>query len=161
MGSISKIKYHNFEKYLKNFEEYINVLENNKFPADQIHQKRIGEKTFLNLKGLKNFKGLYAFWKKEDLMYVGVSKYVINKLFQEIKGNTYKEAIFAHKIAYADNKDLPNNKVPKPIIKKIQDTQISKMQISYIEINNDIELYLFEIFAALYFESLFNTFEIE
>ena len=63
-----------FNKYTEKFQSYINKLKDSKFPATDILKKGVGEETFKKLIEKEDFKGAYAFWLGEEVVYVGISK---------------------------------------------------------------------------------------
>lgn len=156
-----------FNKYTEKFKEYINKLEKDKISAQDIIEPGVGVKTFIKNKKLKgDFKGLYALWENDEVVYVGISKNVIARLYDHIKSSTHYTATFAVKIMKTDNGyDGSRSDITSKEIKEVIDDRISEMDISYVKLGEsddekfDTELYLFEVYAAIYYQTKYNTFE--
>jgi hypothetical protein len=109
-----------------------------------------------------NVKGAYVFYENDKMVYVGISQNIANRIYQHIKGTTHFSATFAIKILKTDNsklKDKPRKDFCSNVIQRAQEERISKMKFSFIEINEDNELYLFEVWLAMNENTKYNTFE--
>lgn len=156
-----------FKKYTEKFKEYIKTLENDKISAQDIREPGVGVKTFIKDKELKSdFKGLYALWEDNEVVYVGISKNVIARLYDHIKSTTHFTATFAVKIMKTDNDyDGSRSDITSEEIKEVIDERISNMNVSYVKLGEsddekfDTGLYLFEVYAAIYYQAKYNTFE--
>jgi len=157
----------NFGLYQSKFSSYIKGLEKDKLAVSEILKAGVGVKTFIKNKKIKSdFKGLYAFWENGKIVYVGISRTVIARLYQHIKTKSHYTATFAVKIMRTDEgNEKDRAKITKDDFAKIMDDRISKMKFSYVKISctendkTDTELYLFEIYAAIHFQAKYNTFE--
>jgi predicted GIY-YIG superfamily endonuclease len=155
-----------YEDYTIDFEKKLNQLYNDtRYPIEELFSKGKSEKTILKeLKLLSiGFKGLYVFWEKEKAVYVGISKNVIRRLVQHIKGTTYHSSTFPIKILKMDDENkygkLGRKEFKSHILKPVQKNKIKKMKISFIPFDDDVELYLFEVYCAIELGCRYNTFE--
>lgn len=112
----------------------------------------------------KDFSGCYILLKNRKPFYVGISRSVVKRLTQHVKGKTSEAASLAYRMAC--------NRKPHSLWRAVamQDVQfqneferakkaLRSMDVAVIEIQNPVELYLFEVFCALKCGTgRFNTF---
>jgi len=112
----------------------------------------------------KDFSGCYVLLKNRKPFYVGISKSVITRLTQHVKGKTHFAASLAYRMAC--------HRKPHALRRAsaMQDVQfqneferakqdLQSMEAAVIEINNPVELCLFEVYCALKCDTgRFNTF---
>ncbi len=113
-----------------------------------------------------DFKGLYIFVNDTTPFYVGISKAVIGRLLQHTKGHSHNIASLAYAIGLiryeflygkkhkGGRKELNFKQDVKPVKKFLLN-----QKIALLNIENDEELYLCEVFFAMKFKIHLNTFE--
>lgn len=131
----------------------------------QFSEKGIGKKTILNkLKKKSDFQGCYVLSDGNGPLYVGISRGVVQRLIQHVKGKTHFDASFAYRIASENHAhemsrdDAMNHDEFKTYFSDAK-SYISRMSVAFIEVSNDLELYLFEVYCSMELDtSLWNTF---
>lgn len=124
-----------------------------------------GKRTTLKqLEKENDFSGCYVLLKNRKPFYVGISRSVVKRLTQHVKGKTHFAASLAYRMA-CDRKPhaLDRTTAMQNARFQVEFEQAKKellsMEVAVIEIQNPVELYLFEVFCALKFgTSRFNTF---
>ena len=113
-----------------------------------------------------DFKGLYVFINDKTPFYIGISKGVIGRILQHIKGHSHNTATLAYNIGLkrhelrtnkehlGERKDL-NFKTEVEPAKRF----LLKQKIAFLRIDNDEELVLFEIFCSMKLKTILNKFE--
>ena len=113
-----------------------------------------------------DFKGLYVFVHNDIPIYVGISKGVIGRIFQHTKGHNHNTSTLAYNIGLiryeiangkkylGDRKDL-NFKTEVAPVKEF----LMKQKIAFLPIDDNEELYLFEIYTAIKLQTWLNKFE--
>ncbi len=118
-------------------------------------QKGIGNKTLLkSLNRQKDFSGCYVLIENAAPVYVGISRTVIQRLLQHTKGTTHYNASLAYRIAtdrYAHGLQREAAMKDPVFIKEFEWAKeyIASLKVAFVEIENDIEIYLFEAYCAL------------
>jgi predicted GIY-YIG superfamily endonuclease len=110
----------------------------------------------------KDFRGCYVFLRGDKPVYVGVSKNVIKRICQHVSGTEHNSATFVYKMTAAVvklNKSTGNKKKPTRAAAMIRrrfrrvfgekQARLLDMRVAYIPIENHLELYLFEAYAAM------------
>jgi predicted GIY-YIG superfamily endonuclease len=109
--------------------------------------------------------GCYVLIDSDDPIYVGISKNVIRRLRQHVRGTTHFDASLAYKIA-ATRK--PHTMTRKEAMSKHRfhlefekaRSELSDLHVAFIPIANLLELHLFEAYCAMELDtSKWNTFE--
>ncbi len=114
----------------------------------------------------EDFKGLYIFLNKDKPFYVGISKCVIGRIFNHTKGHSHNTSTLAYNIGliryeimtgrkHTGNRNDLNFKTEVEPIKEF----LLKQRIAFLPIENDEELYLFEIFCSMKLKTILNKFE--
>lgn len=110
----------------------------------------------------QDFKGVYVFIKNNIPFYVGISKEIIRRILQHLKGTDHYKSSFCYKIGadvyFKQNgikhdggrKGLPFEKWVNPVKEELFDCNISLFSIE-----DDLELYLFEVFASMKLGTLY------
>ncbi|MFN8438991.1 MAG: hypothetical protein U0V72_15380 [Cytophagales bacterium] len=158
--------------YTKTFEDYTNELprkflelqKKQKYVVNELFKDGNGAKTILKtLKLTEDIRGLYVFWKGNEAVYVGISGNVIERLIQHIKSNNYHSATLPIKILKTEEHEKYNlcqrECFDSTIISDAQNTYLTNMSISFISIEDDLELYLFETYCAITFKCKYNDFK--
>ena len=125
-----------------------------------------GKATILEKLRLKSdFKGCYVLLDKEKPIYVGISQSVIQRLQQHVKGQTHYDASLAYRMA-SDKVPLETTRAEAmqndPFRKAFIHSKeyLQSLFVAFIEIENAVELYLFELYCALELDTeKWNTFE--
>lgn len=113
-----------------------------------------------------DFKGLYIFFYKKIPIYVGISKGVIGRITQHIKGNSHHTSTLAYNIGliiYEIEKgekyigtrsdfDFVANVAPAKAF-------LLDQKIAFIPIETNEELYTFEVYCAMKLQCWLNRFE--
>lgn len=151
-----------FEDYTKDvlpgkFEEFKSMI-GRAFRVKDLFGRGQGEKSILKKIGrISDFKGVYAFIDEGEVIYVGTSEKVINRLSYQVKGYTKYQAHLAWELAKAN--DLYINKKRKiPNLDKAK-SMIMNMKVLFMEITSPIERHLFEIYSCMHFDCKFNFVE--
>lgn len=103
----------------------------------EIHIKRTGKNS--------DFQGCYVLGDENGPLYVGISRGVIQRLIQHVKGKNHFDASFSYRIASENYEhemsrgDAMNHDEFKMYFSDAK----AVMSVAFIEISNDLELYLF------------------
>jgi len=136
---------------------FLHLKENMKtpFPASWIKEPGVGQATLLKRLGRKNdFSGCYVFIENDKPLYVGISRTVIVRLFQHLTSNTHFSGTLAYYIAKRQsNPDgtREQNMTDEAFRALFEDSQrrLEQCSIATVEIDNPVELHLFEVYAAM------------
>jgi hypothetical protein len=125
----------------------------------------VGVRSLLKQHGHKaDFPGCYVLIEAGNPLYVGISRSVFSRLRQHVMGNTHYDASLAYRMAATDR---PHTKTRGDAM---QDPEFAAafqshraflrtLQVAAIDVPNSVELYLFEVYAAMAFDcSTWNTF---
>lgn len=148
-------------------QHFARLKENMKspFPASWIRERGVGQATLLQRLGKKkDFSGCYVFIEQEKPLYVGISRGVIGRLFQHLTSNNHFSGTFAYYMAKRQNdpggtrEQNMKNAAFRALFNNSQ-RRLEQCSIATVEIDNAIELHLFEVYAAMEFGTgEFNTF---
>lgn len=121
----------------------------------EFSKKGIGKTiTLKNLKLQSDFSGCYVMIEDGSPVYVGISRSVISRLLQHVKGTTHFDASLAYRMANdglqhnLSRSDAMQTDDFKKRFKKAKE-RISRMGVAFIKIDNDLEIYLFEAYCAM------------
>lgn len=137
------------------------LLEQNKIKKDWI-------KTYKTKKGKKkeDFKGLYIFYHNSTPFYVGISKGVIGRICQHLKGKTHNNSTLAYKIGlikyeYENGSPYEGERENFDFISHVEPVKkfLLKQKISILPIDNAEELFLFEVYCSMKLGTWCNDFE--
>ena len=149
--------------------EYMTALRNsisNPSKMSLFCERGVGVKSILSTLGRSNdFSGCYVLLKDGQPFYVGISRTVVQRLQQHVKGNTHFDASLAYRMA--------TNKFPHELTRNeamadtefrehfdIARTFLQNSSVAFIEIDNPLELYLFEAYCAMELDTCeWNTFK--
>ena len=134
------------------------------YPMAEFGRKGIGPKTMLRRLGhSEDFAGCYVLLDQDKAVYVGISRTVVQRLLQHVKGKTHNNASLAYRIASKKYPlDLNRNeamKVPafRAEFDKAKD-HLKSLQVAFVPIDNAVELHLFEVYCAMELDAELNTF---
>jgi hypothetical protein len=111
-----------------------------------------------------DFPGCYVFIDTEKPVYVGISRGVVKRLVQHLNFESHYTASLVYRMA---SDDFPHEMKRDQAMKDEQFREIflsaqgrlREMSVAFIEIGNDLELYLFEVLAAMHLDTdVWNTF---
>lgn len=166
-GFIEKLKRLNPTKNFINVEEYFGINIGKAIAKNLLLKNKIIKNEWLkNHQTKDDFKGLYVFLHDKRPFYVGISKSVIRRILQHVKGNTHNSSTLAYKIGLlkyeletggkfdGKRKELDFKNKVEPI-----KAFLMKQNIAFIPIENDEDLVLFEIYCSMKFRTKLNTFE--
>lgn len=111
-----------------------------------------------------DFAGCYVFMEAPRAIYVGISRSVLARIRQHLCGKTHFDASLAYRMA---KWKMPTrlqraDAMLDPTFKKVFDecqSNLRNLQVAFIKIENDLEIYLFEAFCAMELDaSNWNTF---
>ncbi|MDP3244250.1 MAG: hypothetical protein Q8M83_01185 [bacterium] len=152
------------EKYFLNSGQ---VTVTKKLISDNIVSKDwLREYTTKKGKKKIDFKGLYIFMHDKTPIYVGISKGVIGRTLQHVKGHSHNTSTLAYNIGLVRYEIMKGEKYIggrkefdfKADVTPAKDFLI-KQKIAFLPIDNDEELYLFEIYCAMQLQCWLNKFE--
>jgi len=125
----------------------------------------VGVKTILRKIGrTSDFSGCYVLTRDDKPFYVGISRSVVGRLRQHGMGRTHSDASLAYSMARvkAPHELTRSEAMENPAFrKKFQEAQrlLHGSSVAIIEIENPLELYLFEAYCAMELDtSKWNTF---
>jgi hypothetical protein len=128
-------------------------------------RKGRGPKTVLRELGLEeDFAGCYVLMDEEKAVYVGISRKVVQRLLQHVKGRTHYDASLAYQIAC---KIYPHSLFRSEAMENPRfstafenaKAYLASLSVAFIPVEDDTELYLFEVYCAMMLDtSEWNTF---
>jgi predicted GIY-YIG superfamily endonuclease len=133
---------------------------------DHLCAPGVGPKAVLKRLGhSKDFSGCYLILDGDSPLYVGISRRVVHRLQAHCKGTTHFSATLAYRMA---NGKLSQKMTRDAAMKDaaVQEAfnaakqRLRDCKVAFIAIPNPVELYLFEVYAALEFDTeTWNTFK--
>tara|TARA_R110001592_G_scaffold243783_1_gene504848 strand:+ start:90630 stop:91238 length:609 start_codon:yes stop_codon:yes gene_type:complete len=172
-GFDEKLKYLTNEEYNFDLKDYFGkgsgvatartkLVEDKKIRVEWLMNKTEGDESALD------FKGLYVFKTQENNpFYVGISRGVINRVNQHIKGNSHRTASLAYKIGLKYHEVVKPGRVHlgergaldfETYVKPVQELLLNQ-KVAWVKVENDEELYLFEVYCSLKFKTNLNSFK--
>ncbi|RUL80155.1 hypothetical protein EKH80_01620 [Dyella choica] len=139
-------------------------MKSSRAAKDFVKYKSVTRELFGKVGRTKDFPGCYVFLDNGTPVYVGISRSVVKRLVQHLNSSSHFTASLAYKMA---SDELPHEMTRDEAMK---DDKFSKlfcsakerlqsMSVAYIEIENDLELYIFEVYASMRLDtSKWNTF---
>lgn len=114
----------------------------------------------------KDFIGLYVFINESSAFYIGISKGVIGRISQHVKGHSHHTSTLAYNIGIISSEIMTGQKYNgkrkefkfKAEVEPIKKFLL-KQKIALFPIDNHEELYLFEIFCSMKLQTFLNKFE--
>lgn len=136
------------------------------FPASWIREKNVGKATLLQRIGRKNdFSGCYVFIEQGTPLYVGISRSVINRLFQHLTSNNHFSGSLSYYLAKrqrdpGSTRQQNMSDLEFSSLFKASQGRLEQCYIAVVEIENSVELYVFEVYASMELATgEFNTFQ--
>lgn len=134
-------------------------------PAKALASMKSASQAALTAVGRQSdFPGCYVFIDGNKPIYVGISRTVVRRLVQHLNTDTHFTASLVYRMA---SKHYPHELRRAQAMKDDQFKQaflqtqgrLQAMSFAFIEIQNDLELYAFEVYAAMALDTdLWNTF---
>jgi len=105
-----------------------------------------------------DFPGCYVFIDQNCPVYVGISRGVVKRLVQHLNFESHLTASLVYKMA---TEGYPHEMKRDQAMKDDQfgkiflaaQGRLRQTTIAFVEINNDLELYVFEVFAAMHLDT--------
>jgi predicted GIY-YIG superfamily endonuclease len=126
--------------------------------------KSVTKEILSRLNRSTDFPGCYVFIDRDKPIYVGISRGVIKRLVQHLNFDSHYSASLVYRMA---SEDYPHEMKRDQAMKDEQfkavffsaQERLRQMKAAFVEINNDLELYLFEVFASMKMDTdTWNTF---
>jgi len=125
----------------------------------------IGIRTLLQRLSLEDdFSGCYVLIDGTTPLYVGISRAVLSRLRQHVRGTTHFDASLAYLMAAKSHPHQLTRSHAMELEEFMKHFQLSQqylrtLRVAFIEIENPLELYVFEAYAAMALETkVWNTF---
>ena len=123
-------------------------------PASEFIRPGMGIKRIAGSLGrAADFRGCYVFVDGTRPFYVGISKKVIERVRQHLRGRTHFEATLAYRMAERGTaKRTRAVNMSDPAFSERFERQkksLARSQVAFVEVSNPLELYLFEVYAAM------------
>ena len=163
-GFEERLENNNFIKKSIEISEYFGEDIGVIYAKNKLLENNIIMKNWLDING--DFKGLYIFIHDNKPFYFGISRGVIKRVLQHMKGSDHFQATLAfnmgliyYKLINKDDykgtrKDFDFNKYVDPMKE-----YLLKQKIAFININDGDELALFEIYCSIKYKTILNSFE--
>lgn len=116
--------------------------------------KSATREALLRVSKSKDFSGCYVFLENNKPIYVGISRKVISRLVQHLNYDSHYSASLVYRMAkgacpHNMKRDQAMNDKIFQIAFAEEQKRLQKMSFVTIEIDNDLELYLFEVYASM------------
>jgi predicted GIY-YIG superfamily endonuclease len=117
----------------------------------------------LNLGG--DFPGCYVLIENRKPIYVGISRSVLRRLRQHVRGTTHFDASFAYRRA---SRALPHSLTRAAAMKDrafkvrfdAEKEHLLSLNVAFVRIENPVALHIFEPYCAMHYDTAeWNTFE--
>lgn len=127
----------------------------NRRPMSLFAQPKAGPVALARRCGLPgDFSGCYVLIEGERPVYVGISRKVLSRLRQHVRGRTHFDASLAYRIAQrrCPTKGSRTVAMNAPLFNKEFESAkryLASLDVSFVDIQNPLELYVFEAYAAM------------
>ncbi len=124
-------------------------------PLSAFAEKGVGPVTLGKRLGCEHDpRGCYVLLEGERPVYVGISKHVIARLMEHVRGSDHFTATLAYRIAVAEH---PHTMTAQAAMNdsafrahfEAARASLLKWRVAFVEIENPLELYVFEAYCAL------------
>ncbi len=160
---------HTFEELSKNvLPKHFRALNEamaSPLPASTfVGPKSVTKELLSKVSRATDFPGCYVFMDSNNPVYVGISRGVLKRLVQHLNFDSHYSASLVYRMA---TEDYPHEMKRDQAMKDEQfrevffsaQERLRNMNVAYVEINNDLELYVFEVFTAMQLDTdTWNTF---
>lgn len=112
-----------------------------------------------------DFQGCYVLLDESRPVYVGISRSVIQRLIQHVKGKTHFDASLAYRMAaFNYSHDMSRGEAMKnpDFLQFFTEARqrLAAMKVAFVEIKTDLELYLFEVYCSMVLDTAqWNSFK--
>jgi hypothetical protein len=158
-GFSAKLKDFNFIKLAVNIDDYFGSGKGLASALKLLAQEG-------HIPSPKDFQGIYVYLDKNKPFYVGISKGVINRTLQHIKGHNHQTSSLAYRLGqinyqHQTGKFWEGTRDEFDFRKYCGDAKIflRGKRIAFLPINDSNELYLFEVYCAMELGTEMNYFE--
>jgi predicted GIY-YIG superfamily endonuclease len=137
------------------YMEDIQVAMQNVRPLSEFCTRNVGVKTIVKKLGKRgDFSGCYVLLHNTRPFYVGISRRVVARLRQHGSGTTHSDASLAYSMAREKvaHKVTRTAAMKNPLFKQAFEEGkqlLNSCSVAFIEIENPLELYLFEAYCAM------------
>ncbi len=148
----------------RRYEQLQKAMES-PIPAEHfVGFKSVTKKVLAQMKRTTDFPGCYVFIDNKVPVYVGISRGVMKRLIQHLNFDSHYSANLAYRMTA---ESFPHQMKRDQAMKDEQFKRIflmkqeflRQMKVAFVEIDNDLELYLFEVFASMQLNTdKWNTF---
>jgi hypothetical protein len=124
-------------------------------PASQFIRPGAGVRTIARELGRRrDFRGCYVFLARRRPFYVGISKKVIERIRQHLRGRSHFEATLAYRIADCGSRtkrSRSSNMKSESFRRSFarERNRLARATVAFVEVRNPLELYLLEVYAAM------------
>ena len=160
---------HTFEQLSKTvlpayFSKLESAIENPISAQKFVGFKSATKQALKNVDREVDFPGCYVFLEGSTAIYVGISRSLIKRLTQHLNQVSHYSASLAYRMAseeypHALRRDqaMKDEQFRRVFVEKQE--QLQNTNVAYVEIPNDLELYLFEVYATMRLDTdVWNTF---
>ncbi len=129
-----------------------------------VGHKSASKGLLMKLNLTSDFPGCYVFIDEGKPFYVGISRTLIRRLTQHLNHKSHCSANLVYKMASKHchqkvKRDQAMKEGPFGNVFNQYQQRLQGMRIAFIEIENDLELYLFEVYASMKLDTdPWNTF---
>ena len=124
-------------------------------PAADFSREKDGPATVAKRLGLAaDFSGCYVLLEGEQPVYVGISRKVLSRLRQHLRGKTHFDASLVYAVAQrrCPTPGPRDAAMRSPVFQHAfaaAQSYLRTLRVAFIEIENPLELYVFEAYAAM------------
>ncbi|UXX78611.1 hypothetical protein N7E81_14715 [Reichenbachiella carrageenanivorans] len=153
-----------FDSWLNDWRPIDNSLKIEEYFGKGYGVKRSLQKLhkFEKVKLKNDFKGIYLFLKNGKPFYTGISKHVIERINQHVKGTNHFSSSLSYRIGADEylnrngeshtggREGLDFEKYAEPA-----KSELIKCEVSLFRVEKDLDLYLFEVYIAMKLKTLY------
>jgi hypothetical protein len=154
------------EKVLPGYMAVLRMSMEEPMPMSRFATPGVGIAGLLRQLGrTTDFRGCYVFVEEDRPVYVGISRSVIGRLRQHVRGSTHYDATLAYRIAssrvaHGTTRSLAMMEPEFRAQFLYAQDWLKGLNVAFVEVGNAVELYLFEAYCALELDtSEWNSFE--
>ncbi len=125
------------------------------YDMSQFGEAGVGPRTLLCRMGRnEDFAGCYVLLNRRRPIYIGISRGVVGRLIQHVKGRTHYDASLAYRMACDGNSHslTRSQAMERPSFRRAFEEakeRLLRMSVAFIDIENPVELHLFEVYCAM------------
>lgn len=113
---------------------------------------------------MADFPGCYVFLDAGKPVYVGISRGVVKRLVQHLNYDSHYSASLVYRMAACEySHEMKRDQAMKDdVFRRVffaAQERLRKMSVAFVEVANDLELYVLEVYAAMKLDTdKWNTF---